>query len=58
MLSMDTKGHTLEEPAVGYGRKYKLSEIEFQPVHNMMETLRQQGCITFDEFKERLSKYL
>ncbi len=55
---MDTKGHTLEEPAVGYGRKYKLSEIEFQPVHNMMETLRQQGCITFDEFKERLSKYL
>ena len=55
---MGDKKHTLEEPAASYGRKVKLSEMEFQPMHNMMETLKAQGCLTFEEFKERLSKYL
>lgn len=55
---MEEKKHTLEEPAVSYGRKYKLSEIEFQPMHNMRETLRQQGYITHEEFIQRISKYL
>lgn len=55
---MDEKKNILEEPAISYGRKIKLSEIEFQPMHNMMETLKAQGCITMDEFVERFSKYL
>ncbi len=55
---MDENKHTLEEPSVSYGQKHKLSEIEFQPMSNMMEALREQGYITHDEFVERLSKYL
>ena len=56
--SMDNNKHNLEDPAASYGRKMKLSEVEFQPMNNMKETLRQQGCITFDEFVDKLSKYL
>lgn len=58
IMSMDENKHTLEEPSVSYGQKHKLSEIEFQPMSNMMEALREQGYITHDEFVERLSKYL
>jgi|GEM_PF-3081728 len=55
---MDENKHILEEPSVSYGQKHKLSEIEFQPMSNMMETLRKQGYITHEEFVERLSKHL
>ncbi len=56
---MDKKNKDLlQEPSVAYGQSLKLSEIEFQPMHNMMENLRAQGCITFDEFADRFSKYL
>ena len=56
---MDEKNHNLEEPAAAYGQKCKLSEIEFQPMPNMMEALRKQGYITHEELVERLSsKYL
>jgi len=48
----------LQEPSVAYGQSLKLSEIEFQPMHNMMESLRAQGCITFDEFANKFSKFL
>ena len=30
----------LQEPSASYGQSHKLSEIEFQPMHNMMETLK------------------
>ena len=52
---MDENKHTLEEPSVSYGQKHKLCEIEFQPLSNMMETLRKQGYITHEEFVERLA---
>ena len=55
---MDIKKNRLEEPAASYGRMVKKSEIEFQPMHNMIETLKAQGCITLDEFVDRYSKYL
>ena len=55
---MDEKNHNLEEPAASYGQKCKLSEIEFQPMSLMMETLRKQGYITHEELVARLSKYL
>ena len=52
---MDENKHTLKEPSASYGSKYKLSEIEFQPMPDMMETLREQGYITHEEFVERLA---
>ena len=55
---MEEKKHILEDPAASYGRKCKLSEIEFQPMHNMMGTMRKRGYITHEELVERLSKYL
>lgn len=54
----DDNKNNLEEPAAAYGQKCKLSEIEFQPMPNMMEALRKQGYITHEELVERLSKYL
>lgn len=48
----------LEEPAANYGKKVTLGEIEFQPVPHMMETLQAQGCISFEDFVEKFSKYL
>ena len=54
---MDKNKRALEEPAMFYGRKVGLGDIEFEPIDNMMETLRSRGYITFDEFIDRLSKY-
>ena len=53
---MKEKNHNLEEPAVSYGRKVRLGEIEFKPMPRMMESLREMGYITFDELSERLTK--
>lgn len=55
---MDEKNHILEEPAASYGSKVKLSEVPFQPMPRIMETLRAQGYITHNEFVERMSKFL
>ena len=55
---MDDKNHILEEPAASYGSKVKLCEVAFQPMPQMMETLRAQGYITHEEFVERVSKHL
>ena len=56
-MSMDKNKQNLEEPAASYGKKVTLSEIEFQPVPHMMETLKAQGCISFEDFVEKFSKY-
>lgn len=55
---MKEKSHNLEEPAVSYGSKVRLGEIEFKPMPRMMESLREMGYITFDELSERLTKRL
>ena len=55
---MDKNNKTLEEPAAEYGRNLRAEEIVFQPMTNMMESLRSQGYITHDELVNRLSKYL
>ena len=54
---MDKNKQNLEEPAASYGKKVTLGEIEFQPVPHMMETLKAQGCISFEDFVEKFSKY-
>lgn len=56
--NMKKDSHNLEEPAVSYGSKVRLGDIEFKPMLHMMETLRERGYITFDELSEKLSKYL
>ena len=43
-----------EEPVASYGSKVKLSEVAFQPMPQMMETLRAQGYITHEEFVNRI----
>lgn len=55
---MKEKSHNLEEPAVSYGNKVRLGEIEFKPMPRMMESLRDMGYISFDELSERLTKRL
>lgn len=55
---MDKKDHILEEPRGAYGGTIKLSEVTPTPMHNMLETLREQGYISHEEFIERLSKHL
>ena len=55
---MDDKDHFFEEPGGEYGRKVKASEIVFEPMPHMRESLRKQGYITHEEFVDRLSKYL
>ncbi len=55
---MKEKSHNLKEPAVSYGSKVRLGEIEFKPMPRMMESLREMGYITFDELSERLTKRL
>lgn len=55
---MDDNKHILEEPAAVYGRKVRMSELEFTPMPNMMETLRKQGYISQEEFIERFSKFM
>lgn len=55
---MKNDSHNLEEPAVSYGSKVRLGDVEFKPMPRMMETLRERGYITFDELSEKLSKYL
>ena len=55
---MDDKDHSLEEPGAEYGRKVKASEIVFEPMPHMRDSLRAQGYITHEEFVDRLSKYL
>ena len=55
---MKKDSHNLEEPAVSYGSKVRLGEIEFIPMPRMMDTLRERGYITFSELKDRLSKFL
>ena len=56
--NMKKDSHNLEEPAVSYGSKVRLGEIEFIPMPRMMDTLRERGYITFSELKDRLSKFL
>ena len=55
---MKENKNILEEPAVSYGSKVRLGDIEFRPMPHLMETLRERGYITLDELSERLSKYL
>ena len=55
---MDENKHNLEEPATSYGREIKSSEVVFEPMPRMMESLRAQGYLTHEEFVERMSKYI
>ena len=55
---MDENKHTLKEPAAESGRKVKASDVVFQPMANMMETLRSQGYISHEELVNRLSQDL
>ena len=57
-ITMDENKHTLKEPAAEYGRKVKASDVVFQPMANMMETLRSQGYISHEELVNRLSQDL
>ena len=55
---MDKNKNTLNEPAVNYGRKVHVSELQFKPMDNMMETLRFQGYVSLDEFISKVSKFM
>jgi hypothetical protein len=58
MSVMDDNKDILEEPSVSYGQSFNLRDINYQPVSNMRESLKGQGCITLDEFVDKVSKYL
>lgn len=54
----EIKKNTLEEPMASYGKSFRMEELSFESVPNLIESLRSQGCISHDELVERVNKYI
>jgi hypothetical protein len=47
--------NNLESPSAPYGRIVRVGDLQFEPVDNLDESLRAQGYITLEDFKNKYS---